>query len=150
MLSFKAIAPLWERSSKLTCNWDHVAMITEHPSTSGAGHSTSCLLWMAPHNPTCSRKGCWSVSLLILVELLWNSRRDIMILSSQLIDSVFSENSRRMWMSCVYASVSIRTSWSIDEFTQVDWQAISGPARPHMLKVMQALTHVQAPCCQAL
>jgi len=39
------------------------------------GHPTSCLLWMVSHNPTCSRKGCWSVNPLILVILLWTSGR---------------------------------------------------------------------------
>jgi len=55
----RAIAPLRERSYELTCNWALGAMI--------AGHPTSCLLWVISHNPTCSRKGCWSVSPLILV-----------------------------------------------------------------------------------
>jgi len=51
----------------LTCNWAHGAMIVDHP--------TSCLLWMVSQNPTCSRKGCWSASPLILVVLLRTSGR---------------------------------------------------------------------------
>jgi len=61
----------------LTCNRAHGAMIVDHP--------TSCLLWMVTHNPTCSRKGCWSVSPLILVVLLWTSGRGTWIIGHLLI-----------------------------------------------------------------
>jgi len=45
-----------------------------------AGHPTSCLLWMVLHNPNCLRKGCWNVSPLILVVLLWTSGRGTWII----------------------------------------------------------------------
>jgi len=82
-----------KKSYKLTCNWAHGVMISGHP--------TSCLLRMVLHNPTCSRKGCWSVSPMILVILLWTSGRGTWIVGHLILiwadSSEYSSRRRGTW-----------------------------------------------------
>jgi len=99
-LNSKAIAPLQERSYKLTCNWAHGAMI--------AGHPTSCLLWMVSHNPTCLKKGCWSVSPLTLIILLWTSGRGTWIFRHLYLDTFIWYASKRAQQQTLHLSSMVR------------------------------------------
>jgi len=119
-----------------------------------AGYFTSFLPWMVWHNPTCSKKGCWSVRQLILVFLLWASGRGTWIIGHLILMCIHESATANAYLIINGAPLLQREPWSRVRHTSfldscfltflrtlsTAWRASEFVATPYKLKHWLGLT----------